>query len=463
MAKKKNEKTVLKLIRKSNDLVEARYKFDIWETRVFTKMLTMVRRDDEDFQNYRIYLKDIVKDFQLESNNDAYDRLRAGGMKLMSKVVKVVRNTDEGLMELSTPIVVGVDKLLEPNKTVEDAKFIDISFHPKMKPFLLSLQSHFTTYDVSNILKLPSSYSIRIYELLKQYQKIGKRKFLLQELKELIGVIEEIETTGKKKYKDNYPLYGNFKQRVLLKAQKDLKKYTDISFEFEPIKRGRAVYELLFYIYANQPGKKDTPDIIITPTSQKKPKEDSVLKEMFEKVKPWVNKSTVTSWLKKYPEEQINAGINYTLHQLKLGKSIPNIGGYLQTMVQQEVIVDTVQLKKQAVAEKREQEEEKRHFKMQIEESLKMLQLEYMAEEDRIIRELLAEDPDLNEIILNAVRISRFSQYDKELSVKENMENPMVRAAYRNTTKKKFPANFVEIKAAYELKIKKLRQKLLAL
>lgn len=461
MAKKKNEKTVLKLIRKSNDLVEARYKFDIWETRVFTKMLTMVRRDDEDFQNYRIYLKDIVRDFQLESNNDAYDRLRAGGMKLMSKVVKVVRNTDEGLMELSTPIVVGVDKLLEPNKTVEDAKFIDISFHPKMKPFLLSLQSHFTTYDVSNILKLPSSYSIRIYELLKQYQKIGKRKFLLQELKELIGVIEEIESGGKKKHKDNYPLYGNFKQRVLLKAQRDLKKYTDISFEFEPIKRGRAVYELLFYIHTNQPGKKETSDIIIHPVSTKESKKDILLGEIFERVKSWVSKATVTSWLKKYPITQINAGINYTLHQIKIGKDIPNIGGYLQTMVQQEEIVDRTQLKKQAIAEKKEQEEEVKNLKLQIEESLKMLQLEYMAEEDQIIRQLLAADEHLSETILNSVKSSRFSQYDKALSIDENMANPMVRAAYRNTAKKKFPEEFVKIKEAYELKIKKLRFKLL--
>ena len=62
-----------------------------------------------------------------------------------------------------------------------------------MKPFLLSLKSHFTTYDVRNILKLPSTYSVRIYELLKQYEKIGKRRFDLQELKEIIGVLEEVE------------------------------------------------------------------------------------------------------------------------------------------------------------------------------------------------------------------------------------------------------------------------------
>jgi plasmid replication initiation protein len=459
---KKKEKTVLKLIRKSNDLVEARYKFDIWETRVFTKMLTMVRRDDDDFQNYRIYLKDIVKDFQLENNNDAYDRLRAGGMKLMSKVVKVVRNTDEGLMELSTPIVVGVEKLLEPNERVEDAKFIDISFHPKMKPFLLSLQSHFTTYDVSNILKLPSSYSIRIYELLKQYQKIGRRKFLLQELKEVIGVIEEIDLNGKKKYKDNYPLYGNFKQRVLLKAQRDLKKYTDISFEFEPIKRGRAVYELLFHIYSNQPGEEKKERIVIEPV--KKKKEASLIEmEIYEQVKTWIGMNTVQTWIKKYPIEQIKNGISYTLQQIEAGKKIPNVGGYLNTMVQKEGVVDTTQIKRQEILKKKEKKEEIEYMKRQIKESLKMLQLEYMKEEDEIIHLLLDGNTTLRAEILKIVCSSRFSQYNHALSFDENMENPMVRAAYRNTIKKKLPEHFVKVSSVYETKIKTLKQQLVEL
>lgn len=459
MGKKKQGKTVLKLIRKSNDLVEARYKFDIWETRVFTKMLTMVRRDDKDFQNYRIYLKDIVKDFQLENNNDAYERLRAGGMKLMSKVVKVVRNTDEGLMELSTPIVVGVEQLIEPNQRVEDAKFIDISFHPKMKPFLLSLQSHFTTYDVSNILKLPSSYSIRIYELLKQYQKIGRRKFLLQELKEVIGVIEEIDVNGKKKYKDNYPLYGNFKQRVLLKTQKDLKKYTDISFEFEPIKRGRAVHALLFHIYANETEMEAKPKVIVPKIAVKK-KESAEESEIYGMVKNWVSKSTVKDWLKKYPIEQIKKGVIYTLQQLEKGTKIPNVGGYLTRMVQQEELVDSKSQQRRAKAEKREKEEELNYLRLQIQESLKMLQLEYMNEEDGIIQVLVESNLMMKEEILSIIQSSRYSQYDKSLSVEKNMENPMVRAAYRNAVKKKFPEQFNSIREIYEVKIKKLRLRL---
>ena len=66
---------IVKFVRKSNDLVEARYKFDIWETRLFTKMLTMINMDDEDFKDYRIYLRDIVREFELVKNKESYELL----------------------------------------------------------------------------------------------------------------------------------------------------------------------------------------------------------------------------------------------------------------------------------------------------------------------------------------------------------------------------------------------------
>ena len=461
MSKKRDARNVIKLVRKSNELVEARYKFDIWETRVFTRMLTMIRKDDEDFQSYRIYLKDIVKEFQLENNNDAYDRLRAGGMKLMTKIVKVVRNTDEGLMELNTPIVVGMESLLEPKKHVEDAKFIDISFHPGMKPFLLSLKSHFTTYDVRNILKLPSSYSIRIYELLKQYQRIGKRKFLVKELKEIIGVIEEIDINGKKKYKDNYPLYGNFKQRVLLKAQRDLKEYTDITFTFDQIKKGRAVSEVIFYIFQNTPNSEAIP-IPSKPKNelQNKGVENIVVNEIHENVKEWVSMSVVRNWVKKYPEEQIRTAINYTFNQLEAGKDIDNVGGYLQKMVAEKDLVDPKIGKKKSLVKKKKKKEERRQLKERYEDSLKMLQLEFLHEEDKVIQQLIKDNPDSLENIQENVKNSRFSNYNHALSFEENLKNPMARAAYRNVVKKEYAYAFEEVKFKYDEKIRKLKLKM---
>lgn len=229
-----------KLIKKANELVESRYKFDIWETRVFAKMITLINKDDEDFKTYRIYIKEIQDDFQLSKNKDAYKRLKDGARRLMRRIVKITYNTDEGEKVLETPVIIGLETL------VAGKSFIDVSFHPNMKPFLLQLKSQFLMYDIRNILKISSVHSVRIYELLKQYEKIGFRTFLVEELKDILQVSEK------------YPLYANFKQRIIKKAQKDLEKYTDISFTYEEIKKVRSVEKIKFFIHKNTDNQKDS-------------------------------------------------------------------------------------------------------------------------------------------------------------------------------------------------------------
>jgi plasmid replication initiation protein len=455
--KKKDERNVIKLVRKSNNLVEARYKFDIWETRIFTKMLTMVKMNDDDFCSYRIYLSDLVRDFGLESNKDAYDRLRAGGFKLMRKIIKIIKNTEEGMMELSTPIIIGLENPL--NTEPDDAKFINVSFHPDMKPYLISLKSQFTTYDVRNILKLPSSYSIRIYELLKQYQRIGRRKFELRELKEIIGVVEEIDLNGKKSIKDNYPLYGNFRQRVLLKAQRDLLKNTDIKFDFDPIKKGRRVHEILFYIQANNPSNQQEPiDIQELPFPKKESgSNEELVAELHLMIEEWVGKGLVRKWVALYTEQQIRKGIRYTLNKLKSGKTIDNVVGYLQTMIKQENLIDPIELKRKKAVKKANTKQEQAVKKQELKTTLKMLYIELTQVEGSIIEKIYENGLVEKKEMVARAKLSRFSQYNEDLSIEDNLKNPIFAASYHNAIKKRFPKKFEQISSQYNLRIEQLK------
>ncbi|MFK7982056.1 MAG: replication initiation protein [Saprospiraceae bacterium] len=457
--KKKSSKNVIKLIRKSNELVEARYKFDIWETRVFTKMLTMVQRHDSDFQEYRIYLKEIVKDFQIENNKDAYDRLRAGGYKLMSKIIKTIRDTDEGLMELATPIVVGVKNPVDTKS--EGAKFIDVSFHPEMRPFLLSLKSKFTIYDVRNILKLPSAYSIRIYELLKQYEKIGRRKFELQELKEIIGVIEEVDNNGKKSYKDNYPLFGNFKQRVLLKSQKDLKKLTDIQFSFEPKKTGRKITHIIFNIFPNRENDmKAEADLFneVEAVAIVSPVEDVVEKEFYALVKKWVSRTIVDSWVATLPEAQIRIGINYTLRLIKSGKPIKNIPAYFQKMVRTSDLKDTIQEKKDKIIAKKVKAKEADLKLGKLKIKMQDLMRELHRKENALIEAIFLQFPDAESQMIAKARERIFSGYDVAKSVEENKTSPIFSAAIRTTIFETYPNRFTALHRHYHPEIAAVKQ-----
>lgn len=109
----------------------------------------------------------------------------------------------------------------------------------RLKPYLLQLRSNYTSYQLRNIPRLTSTYSIRFYELLCQYRRIGKRQFEVEDLKKKVGC--------------SYPSYGHFKNKALLKAQEHLLYETDLRFEFEEIKTGRKITSILFYIYPNNP------------------------------------------------------------------------------------------------------------------------------------------------------------------------------------------------------------------
>ena len=401
-----------------------------------------------------------TKDFQIENNKDAYDRLRAGGYKLMSKIIKTIRETDEGLMELATPIVVGVQNPVDTRD--EGAKFIDVSFHPEMKPFLLSLKSKFTIYDVRNILKLPSSYSIRIYELLKQYEKIGRRKFELQELKEIIGVIEEIDNNGKKSIKDNYPLFGNFKQRVLLKSQRDLKKSTDIEFTFEPKKTGRKVTHLIFEIFPNSNNpmteekvsrKGKTKPVIVLNDNNKE-----LTEELYGLVKKWVSRTIVSGWVNTLPEQQIRKGVEYTLRQINGGKSIKNIAGYLQRMVRTEDLKDAKQEQKIEILAKKAKAKEAADNLKKLKQQLQSLLRELHAKENALIQAIYLQFPNAESTMVEKAKNRTFSGYDDTKTEEENKEGKLFAAALQNTIIESYPKRFEALHGQYLPEIEAIKK-----
>lgn len=118
---------------------------------------------------------------------------------------------------------------------------IELSFDPKLKPYLLKLKDNFTTYKLENVIRLKSFYSIRIYELLKQYEKLKERTFSITQLREYLCINNE-----------QYPLYANFKQKVLNIAKNELKDKSDIYFDFEEIKQSRKIEKIKFIIRKNK-------------------------------------------------------------------------------------------------------------------------------------------------------------------------------------------------------------------
>lgn len=231
MRKKQAEspRNQVQIIRKANELVEARYRFDIWEMRVFAKMLMSIEHNDKDFNKYNIHINELLRDFNLVNAGDNYSAVKEAVQKLQTKIIEIEKDTPEGVKWFSTPLLISTEGF----KNSQDGNYISVQFHPTLKPFLIELKERYLQYDISNLWGLSSMYSIRIYELLKQYERIGKRHFDVENLRLILG----LDTT-------EYKLYGHFKDKIVLKAQRDLLEVTDISFTFKEAKEGRKVIGL---------------------------------------------------------------------------------------------------------------------------------------------------------------------------------------------------------------------------
>lgn len=214
------------MVTKSNTLIQTKYKLTTSEQKILLTLASMIQKDDSEFKSYTLSIADFSNLLGVKSNN-RYTELRKITAGLMSKNLEI--DSEDKLIQ--TPWLSHV--------TYHKKKgLIEMRFASDLKPFFLELKKNFTSYRLANIAKLKHSYSIRMYELLKQYQKIGERSFDYITLLEHLGVAQ----SG---YNANY---GGFKARVLKPIQKELEKKTDIKFEFEETKVARKVVSLRFII-----------------------------------------------------------------------------------------------------------------------------------------------------------------------------------------------------------------------
>ena len=122
--------------------------------------------------------------------------------------------------------------------------YFEIDAHDKALPLMFEYKEKYFSYQLWNALRLKSSNQLRMYELLKQYQRIGHRIMTLENLRLWLGISE-----------NEYQRYNDFKDKVLEVCKKALVEYTDIAFTYEVYKRGGRggkIQSLKFVIQENK-------------------------------------------------------------------------------------------------------------------------------------------------------------------------------------------------------------------
>lgn len=218
------------LVTKSNYLImNSSYDLSLEEQKIILTLASMVQPTDEEFKPYKFKISEFIELLGLETQTK-YTKVPKITKELMKKVFEI----HEGNKVIQTAWLNGA--VYE-----KGSGYVELTFSPHLKPYMLQLKEKFTQYQLTNILSMKSKYSPRIYEILKcnEFKKQGYIEIELEELRKLL------------KAEDIYLLYADFKRKVIEQSKKELKKNSDISFEFEEIKTGRKVTSIKFFIKNN--------------------------------------------------------------------------------------------------------------------------------------------------------------------------------------------------------------------
>jgi plasmid replication initiation protein len=292
------------LIVKSNTLLQQPlYKTSV-ELKLFSRVILAVRDKPEEL-SFTFQIKDLLEKFQ--GGVDNYTELK----RIAKKMFRVVDlNPSEKTFHLSAVFT---------DIFVHEEGVITFEINKNIKPFILNLTNNFTQYYFENIARLKSSFSIRIYELLKQYEKVGNRRVTLIYLRHFLSIEDE-----------KFVKYNDFKRFVLLTAQKELKEKTDICFDFEEIKKGRKIDEINFVILQNKK------TVLLDKVENKEQAETkSNLTEEQETLKNklvskyGLSEKTATELVLLVKIDQIEKNIIYAEKEHKDGKISKNFSGFL--------------------------------------------------------------------------------------------------------------------------------------
>lgn len=228
-----------KIVKKSNALARAKWPVtSILEPRLVALLASQIKQSDIDFSTYEIRIFDLINVAAMEAGKHSgqdYKDIENAVDKLMGRIITI--ETESGWKKYNLFSTCELDKA---------KNILKICFHPDLKEHYLQLKQYIK-YNLLEFMLLPSIYSQRLFEYLKSWDDKKEKTVKISDLHEMLDT--------PKTFRENFK---NFRIRVLEKAHKDINEKTSLSYEWEPIKNGRAVSEIKFKFCKNKKSTKIT-------------------------------------------------------------------------------------------------------------------------------------------------------------------------------------------------------------
>ena len=222
------------LIVKHNQIIESKYNMSLIESKIIAKLASVINKNDIDFKQHIFNASELL--FELGLGKENYTALQESVDKLLSRIIEIKLESYSKTGKRDVLKTTFLSSCIYSYSTSQ----VILSFDPVLKPYFLQLKENFTKYYLEDILNLNSFYAIRIYELLKQYEKIKERTIQINEFREILEIQNE------------YKKYNDFKKNVLEIAKREINNKTDLNIDYEEIKTIRKVIAIKFIISKKQ-------------------------------------------------------------------------------------------------------------------------------------------------------------------------------------------------------------------
>ena len=230
------------LVVKSNQIIQkARYALDLAEQKTIAYICAKIKPAEMENSPYVTEYSFDIREYCKTCGID-YDS--GGNYAYVKSILKGLRDKSMWItLDDGSEVLVG---WLSKVRTNKGKGTVYIKLDEDLLPYLFGLKQQFTQYELIDVLTMRSAYSIRLYELLKSYSgaysdKKTRITFDPDELKRLLFV-EEVPS---------YKSFGNFWQKCIEPALKEIYDLTPLSVTYELLKEGRGnkVTKVTFEMY----------------------------------------------------------------------------------------------------------------------------------------------------------------------------------------------------------------------
>ena len=225
------------IVAKSNQFIlHSRYDLSLMEQRILACMISMIDSRGDELMDCELDIDTFCTLCEIE---------KRGSSKYLKEVTKGLRDqsfwmeTEEGVFETFS----WVEKISINEKKGK----ITLRFSNDMKPFLLNLQSDFTSYKLPMVLRFSSRYTNIVFDLIySKYGYLSKRSGSLEISVEEMKSRIQIKKGASGQIVNQNISFKDLRVRILEPTVKEINSYTDIMVSVDYIKKGRKVETIKF-------------------------------------------------------------------------------------------------------------------------------------------------------------------------------------------------------------------------